>query len=880
MIFSLVMSSMMLSLVSSPSISGQQKADVNDSKYQMTYTIKFSQNDFSFNTLKGYDTLHLNDGGYTTEVGKPMVPVKNIRIALPADMKSTSIRILDMKEQTVDGTFILYPAQPAQPIGKPGGEIQFIQPDAQTYQSSQTYPTKRVELTGQSDLAGQSIAHIAIYPIHYIPLQKKVTLVTSVTFTLEGIDGNICGDYLPIYLSDSGRDLYQQMVQNMVINPENVELRLSPNLQPASVDPGDYDYVIITQDSWISEFQPLADWKTRKGIPANIVTTTWIYNSGGYSGSDVNKIQAFVQDAYTNWGTTYVLLGGDINVVPCHYKTFSSVDPDPVPNDAYYADFDADYVCEVNVGRASVTGPGMRTGQIGNFINKIFTYEKNPPLTDYAKKGVFFGFDLDDGTHAEQCKININNSYIPSSWSMTTIYDSQNGNHLSNVIAVINTGQNLMNHADHSGSDFMGTGYVNHAIGLGNSAIDALSNGNKQSILYSMGCDPAAYDQSNCIGEHFVRNSNGGGVAFIGNSRYGWYYGGSYDTLSMGYDVHFFKSIFDENFYKLGAAFSDHKNDGLENNAVSKYCFTELTLLGDPELPIWKENPISMTMTHPNQLPVGSSSFTVSVSSGSNPVNQAYVCLWKGTDVYVTGTTNSAGEIIFNLSPTSPGTMYVTVTKQNYLPYEGSATVVGGDNNPPQKPAIPNGPVKGGINIEYTYTTSTTDPDQGQVWYQWKFGLYTTNWFGPYTSGTQAQTQFTWTILGTYEVKVKAKDQNGYESEWSSPLLVTITDLKPLLTIGTINGGLLAVTTDIKNIGEADATNIVWKITVDGNFIHSGQTILGTIASLGVSNTASIENTPVLGFGNVIITVKVSADGVPEVIKTVNGFVFFIFVIL
>jgi len=871
---------MMLSLVASPSISGQQKADVTESKYQMTYTMTFSQNDFSFNTLKGYDTIHVNDGGYTTDVGKPMVPVKNIRIALPADMKATNIRILDMKEQTIDGTFILYPAQPAQPLDKFGSEIQFIQPDTQTYQSSQTYPTKRVELRGQNDLAGQSIADITVYPIHFIPLQKKVTFVTSITFSLEGIGGNICGDYLPIHLSDSVRDLYQQMVQNMVINPENVELRSSPNPQSLGVGLGDYDYVIITQDSWVSAFQPLKDWKTRKGIPANIVTTTWIYNSGGYSGSNVDKIRAFVQDAYANWGTIFVLLGGDTDVVPCHYKTFSTVNPDPVPNDAYYADFDTDWICEVNVGRASVTGSGSGTGQIGNFINKILTYEKNPPLTDYAKKAGFFGFDLDSSTHAEQCKINIDNSYIPSSWTMTTVYDSHSGNHKTNVIAAINAGQNLMNHADHSGSDFMGTGYVNDGIGLGNSDMDLLSNGNKQGIFYSMGCDPAAYDQSNCIGEHFVRNNNGGGVAFIGNSRYGWYYGGSYNTLSMGYDVQFFKSIFQDNLYKLGAAFSDHKNEGLVNEAVSKYCFTELTLLGDPELPIWKENPISASVIHPNQLPVGSSSFTVSVSSGGNPVNQAYVCLWKGTDVYLTGSTNSAGQITFNLSPTSPGTMYVTVTKQNYLPYEGSATVVGGDNNPPQKPTTPNGPANGGTNIEYTYTTSTTDPDNDLVWYQWNFGSYTTNWLGPSTSGAQAQTQYTWTTPGAYEVKVKAKDQNDYESDWSSPLLVTITGLKPLLTIGTINGGLLAVTTDIKNIGEASATNVVWKITVDGDFMVSGLSMSGTMTSLGLSNTASIENAPVLGFGNVIITVKVSADGVPEVIKTVNGFVFFIFIIV
>jgi hypothetical protein len=871
---------MMLSLAASPLTSGQQKADVTESNYQKTFTLTFSQNDFSFSTQNEYDTIHLNDGGYTTNVGKPLMPVKHIRIALPADMKATSIRILDMKEQTVDGTFILYPAQPAQSIGTSESEIQFVQPDAQTYLSSKTYPTPCVELSGQSDLAGQSIAYLTVYPMHYIPLQKKIVLVTSITFTVEGIGGNSCGDYLPAHLSDSGRAMYQQMVQNMVINPQDVVLRSSPNPLPRGVGPGDYDYVIITQDSWVSAFQPLADWKTRKGIPANIVTTSWIYNSGGYSGSDVAKIKAFVQDVYTNWGTVFVLLGGDVDVVPCHYKTFSSVDPDPVPNDAYYADFDTDWICEVNIGRASVTGPGSGSGQIGNFINKILTYEKNPPLTNYAKKAGFFGFDLDDYTPAEQCKIDIKNSYIPSSWTMTTVYDSQGGDHVSNTIAAINAGQNLLNHADHSGSDFMGIGYFNHDTGLWNSDMDDLTNGNKQGILYSMGCDPAAYDVSNCIAEHFVQNSNGGGIAFIGNSRYGWYYAGSFDTLSMGYDIQFFRSIFQNNLYKLGAAFSDHKNNGLDGSDVSKYCYTELTLLGDPELPIWKENPISVSVSHPSQLPVGSSSFTVSVTSGGNPVNQAYICLWKGTDVYVTGTTNSAGQKTFTLSPSSPGTMYVTVTKQDYLPYEGSATVVGGDNNPPQTPSIPNGPTNGGTNIEYTYTTSTTDPDNDQIWYQWNFGSYTTNWLGPYTSGAQAQAQYTWTTPGTYEVKVKAKDTNQYESDWSSVLPVTITDLKPLLTIGTINGGLLAVTSNIKNVGEASATNIKWKITVVGDFMVSGLSMSGTLTSLGVNTVATIENAPVLGFGNAIITITVSADGVSEVAKTVNGFVLFIFVIV
>jgi hypothetical protein len=859
---------------------GQPNENDHQDVYSQTYTLTFSENNLSFDTHLGYDIVTLSEGAVTTELGKPMLPIKNVKIALPQDMKITGIQVVSLKQKTIEGAYLLCPTQPSLRSDETEDEIQFVQPDKKTYQSNQIYPTQYIELNGQDDLAGQSIAEVTIYPLHYIPAQQKLFTMTSITFTIEGTTGYVCGDYLSNHISDNNKKIYQQMIEQMVINPEDVVLRTAQTPQSAGVEPGNYDYVIITQDSWVSAFQPLADWKTKKGIPATIVSTTWIYNYGGYSGDEVSKIRAFTQDVYNTWGTTFILLGGDVDVVPCHYRTFSTVDPDPVPNDVYYADFDSDWVCEVNIGRASVTGTGSGTGSIGNFINKILTYEKNPPLTNFAKKAGLYGFDLDSSTEAELCKIYIDNTFIPSSWTMTNVYDSQSGDHRVNVIASLNAGQNLMNHADHSGSDFMGTGYVNHGIGLGNSDMDQLTNGVKQGILYSMGCDPAAFDVSDCIAEHFVQNSNGGGLAFIGNSRYGWYYVGSTNTLSMGYDIEFFRSIFQNNQYKLGAAFSDHKNNGVESSQVSKYCYTELTLLGDPELPIWTENPISTTVSHPTTAPVGSSTFTVTVTSGKSPVNQAYVCLWKGIDVYLTGTTNSTGQITFTINPSSPGTMYVTVTKQNYLPYEGSAIIQGGTGNPPQKPATPTGPANAATNIEYTYSTSTTDPDQDQLWYQWQFGSYTTNWFGPYDSGAQSQAQYTWTIPGTYEVKVKAKDQNQYESEWSSPLFVTVTDLKPVLTIGEVTGGLFSLTSAINNIGEGVATNVVWTMTIDGNFIFKGKTATGTSLSLDANATMTIENAPVIGFGNAIITITAKADGFPEITKNVDGFVFFIYVIV
>ncbi|MFO7677627.1 MAG: C25 family cysteine peptidase [Thermoplasmatota archaeon] len=760
-----------------PSLSGTNEKNITEEIYHLTYTVEFSADDLLFSTKWGYDVITLDQQGHTMDPGKPMVPMKYIRLALPGDMKVTSLEVVEVIENQIPGSYTLLPGQEALPISVSYDETMFVQPDYEIYSSDNPYPEIYVEFHQQSDLAGQVMVDISVYPIRYIPNENIVSFVSSLTFQLSGTDEYVCTHYLSPNHSEQSILMYKQMAESMVFNPDQIFLRQSPNPQTTAVPPGNYDYVIITQSSWVSAFQPLADWKTQKGIPANIVTLTWIYNSGGYSGSNLEKIRAFIQDAYNTWGTVYFLLGGDTNVVPCHYQTFSSVDPEPIPNDTFYARFGSSYTCNVHVGRASVTGPGSGTGQIGNFINKILNYEKNPPLSNFAKRAGFFGFDLDSSTYSEQLKISIRNTYVPSSWSMTTVYDSHSGNHRDNVIAAINAGQNIMNHADHCFTNYIGTGSVNHGWGLYNSDMNALTNANKQGIMYSLGCWPAAYDEAVCIAESFVRNSNGGGVAFVGNSRYGWYNPGTYDTLSTRYDRHFFKALFPDNNHRLGPVFSSHKNTGYQWDFYGyyKYIFTELTLLGDPEMPIWKENPSTFSVSHPSQIPITPSSFTVTVTSGGSPVNQAYVCVWKGTDIYQTGITNSAGQKTFSLVPSGPGQMYVTVTKQNYIPYEAIVLAIDENNNPPNTPQRPSGPSSGKINVEYTYSTKTIDPEGDNVYYQWNWGDGTTSdWYGPYSSGAQVTAKHRWTVQGSYSIRVKAKDIYDAESAWSEPLAVVM----------------------------------------------------------------------------------------------------------
>ena len=77
---------------------------------------------------------------------------------------------------------------------------------------------------------------------------------------------------------------------------------------------------------------------------------------------------------------------------------------------------------------------------------------------------LLIGMDADSETELQYLKDSID-TIIPSSFSLTKVYDSHGGNHRSNVITALNTGQHLVNHADHGSWDYLGTGDRNHGSG-------------------------------------------------------------------------------------------------------------------------------------------------------------------------------------------------------------------------------------------------------------------------------------------------------------------------------------------------------------------------------------------------------------------------------
>jgi hypothetical protein len=98
----------------------------------------------------------------------------------------------------------------------------------------------------------------------------------------------------------------------------------------------------------------------------------------------------------------------------------------------------------------------------------------------------------------------------------------------------------------------------------------------------------------------------------------------------------------------------------------------------------------------------------------------------------------------------------------------------------PDRPSPPNGPHNGIWYEEYTYTSSTTDPEGDDIFYlfNWDDGS-TSGWLGPFSSGQTATASHIWTELGTYSVTVKARDIWGAGSAISDPLTIVITDNTP-----------------------------------------------------------------------------------------------------
>jgi hypothetical protein len=639
--------------------------------------IDFNREKIQFSMSDGYTKVRITECEITDVVGAPELPAKALKVALPHEATDISIQIIETETEVLDGEYLLSCAQP--PVILSQNEVrEAVRPDDEIYESLRLYPEQIIEYRGAGQFDNYQICELVIFPIQYIPESRKLLFHKSIQFRITYRDG-------------IKRVAQSTTLRKMVMNPGDLLEAEPPRMRD------NISYLIISNPPLDTIFQRLADWKTQKGIPAQVRTVDWIlaYYTGEDNAACIRNYIKTLPDS----NIQYVLLGGDTYMIPCRFayamtcSAFIWDREDSLPCDLYYADLQGDWnfdgdglygevedsidlYPDLLVGRAPVSS----IAEAQSFVNKILTYERMPPH-DYLDNALLLAEVLWQNPFTDQAvhKNRMEAESFPPNLVVTKLYETLGNEDRAAVMAAIRDGQNLINHDGHGNTSLMGvgTGYLN------TSDLDTISNGQRCGIIFSLGCWTAAFDFS-CIAEGWMNNLNGGGVAFVGNSSYGW---GSPGNPGFGisdiFDSRFFYSLLVEDNYHIGEALAMCKTHFIpysrEKN-VYRWHQYQLNLLGDPEMMVWTALPESMAVAAPQSISVGSSNivFAVRNKNSEEPISGALVCLMKDDESYAAGYTDASGQIFLEANPGTMGDFQLTVSAHNYIPLETTIPVVSG----------------------------------------------------------------------------------------------------------------------------------------------------------------------------------------------------------
>ncbi|MHC1681301.1 MAG: PKD domain-containing protein [Methanomassiliicoccales archaeon] len=570
----------------------QAPASVAESTFSITYEYGFSEPYVDMGTperLYAISGMDMDSRG-----GVPALPVSSLFLAVPPGHELIDVEVKCVTPRVI-GFMERYPTNPAEIALN--GELAF----------SYEYEDLPYDVTTSYVLEGVEVIGIDLRPLCWEEGSGALSFVSGYTVTLFYEQGQ--ADYI------GNMDRVRDLVDNPQVVPD-----LSRSTDSNLLSTGEYDHLIITSQELSAPFIELAEWKGERNelgsvhqdIRSTVIRLEDILadshfwgdpHSHGNTGNDTQTIvRNFIIAAHQEWGVQYVLLGGDDEVIPVRMlvSPMDDTDYDELPGDIYYSGLDgnwdsdgdgaygeligvlsgdeADLLGEVFVGRATVS----TVDQAWNFVNKTIGYEIGYS-NQYADDILLVGEKLDDEpTYGDDYKEEVWNMVLADEGlDRSTLYARSGTFSGSAVLSAMDSGVHVINH--------MGHGNFGYLAELVNYNVRGLDN-ELPFILYTQACMVAGFDEKtyspgDCIAEEFVQGE-GGTVAFIGNSRYGWYSPGSTAGSSQKFDISFFSQVYDDDVTDLGRALSYSKEEwaiSASSSGSVRWVYLELNLLGDPE---------------------------------------------------------------------------------------------------------------------------------------------------------------------------------------------------------------------------------------------------------------------------------------------------------
>ncbi|UCG50893.1 MAG: hypothetical protein JSW58_11920, partial [Candidatus Latescibacterota bacterium] len=679
---------------------------------ELSFSLTLPKEDVHVIAGPGLTTVRVEGNGYDelSEEGAPELPFRIVNVLLPQGQKIDSFSFTpDVGIVLARGATLKKADAQISEDGTAGRGSSLTG----TAAMSDVFPVSLGRYIGTGYLHGRAIASFAVFPLRIV--DGDLTLFENLTLE---ITTTAAGDDWKPMIRERYRTHFREEVEHtlsrFVINPEMSagyhfnEVRVKTKkggFQPTSypsLEGSPVDYLIITTDALASEFQRLADWKTEKGVPT-VVRTIEFIEANTRNGVDLQEtMRFFIQDAYAKWGVTYVLLGGDTDVIPARYALSRFyLGGTEIPVDMYFACLDGswndthdkywgegfsivpydnpDLYAEVYTGRI----PMSTVSGVGVMIDKIIDYE-TPCETGYQDRYLFLAEVLFPVDWVDPDPISLNGADFAEFVYATSLegqpldvvkmYETHwlyTGAVPENKQAALDSIEAGFNQVNHIGHGFRFNMSVADASIL-NADADALTNGCKLFNLYMLNCTAAAFDFF-CLGEHFLANPNGGAVSVVGANE------SAFPNASGNYMSEYYSLLYNHDVVHIGETFARSRlprtpiaESGDNVDLWTHYIYT---ILADPEMSMFTGAVETADVFHVSSVGLGTNSILVNVTSGGQPVDSAYVCLSKDEDDYQYGATNSLGNVVLDFTAESPGTIKVVVTGLNLARHEGSITV-------------------------------------------------------------------------------------------------------------------------------------------------------------------------------------------------------------
>lgn len=460
---------------------------------------------------------------------------------------------------------------------------------------------------------------------------------------------------------------------------------------PVSVDILDEtEMLIVTGEALAGAFEDLAAWKRAKGVPCQVVTTSWIEtNVAGVDAAE--RLREHIRSLWSAGELGYVLLGGDADVVPCRLVQSNALFSyhAEFASDFYFSDLDGTFDAngnftygetsddvEMHPDVAVARAPVSTAAEAELFVDRVLAYEQTD--SGHVLDALFISEDTGFLDFDSALQLNpVADDTFPPDFDKQKLYWKHESypdavpNSLGAQVDALDTGKGFVTHYGHSGESWLNTV-------MSDDDVDALTNAPDFPVYVSCGCFAGnfAYAQMDAAGERLFTNPKGGAVAYLGNTNTGLGPGGGTALIKA-----FYQALF-AGIDRLGDALFDARNnfysdEGNLHNETLGIRWTQfvVVLFGDPEMPVRTMAPAALTVSHPTAIGRGEQCLPIQASIDGMPAAGITLALYRPGAFLYRQETDGRGRTVFRFTPGAAGDILVTATAPQSIPAQGVISV-------------------------------------------------------------------------------------------------------------------------------------------------------------------------------------------------------------